>query len=202
MRVEERTMWRAIPDLHGLRVLDVGCGTGRYMRLARTRGASTIVGIDASHAMLARVPMQDVGRGQYLAVAQGRVEALPIRDGFADVTICALTLGHTASLAAAFIEFARVTRPGGRLICSELHPISAQLGWRRTFKANGRTYAIKHVAHSLDEWHDASRAAGWVLQQQIEAKLEPEDVPPGRSFDPRALEAPSALVLCLKRGDA
>jgi malonyl-CoA O-methyltransferase len=199
MRVEERTMWRAIPDVYGLTVLDVGCGTGRYLRLARTRGARTIVGVDASRAMLDRVPVQDVGAGQLVEVVQGRVEAMPIRNEFADVAICALTLGHASSLDAAFAELARVTRRGGRLICSELHPVGASLGWRRTFTRNGRRYAVRHAAHSVDEWLAAGRAAGWVLQQQFEPRLESNDIPAGSTVDARALTVPAALVMCFAR---
>src|SRR5579872_5738352 len=42
---------RTLGDLHGRRVVDVGCGTGRISRwLAEDRGAKEVVGIDFSQA--------------------------------------------------------------------------------------------------------------------------------------------------------
>src|SRR5476649_1326315 len=43
-----------LPDLRGLRVLDLGCGFGWFCRWARQNGAAQILGIDVSEKMLAR----------------------------------------------------------------------------------------------------------------------------------------------------
>ena len=55
MRAEERALLSLLPsDLRGLAVLDAGCGSGRYLRHARQRGARAVVGVDLSAEMLAR----------------------------------------------------------------------------------------------------------------------------------------------------
>jgi malonyl-CoA O-methyltransferase len=55
MQAEERAMSKLLPqDLRSLRVLDAGCGSGRYLIHARRRGARQIVGVDLSAEMLAR----------------------------------------------------------------------------------------------------------------------------------------------------
>ena len=50
--------WRALrallPDMNGLRVLDLGCGFGWFCRWARERGAAQVVGLDLSDKMLAQ----------------------------------------------------------------------------------------------------------------------------------------------------
>jgi malonyl-CoA O-methyltransferase len=189
MRVEERAVRALMPDLHGTTVVDVGCGTGRYLELARTLGAARLVGIDSSAEMLGRVRVPDA------RLARGSVEALPMRSATADVAICALTLGHVRSLGRAFVELARVSRVGGVLICSELHPIGATLGWRRTFTAQGQRFAVQDAGHSLEDWLTASVAAGWTLQQRAEPVLQRDDLAPGQRVDPAAMTAPSALVL-------
>ena len=43
-----------IPDLHGRRVLDLGCGYGWFCRWARENGAAQVVGVDVSERMLVR----------------------------------------------------------------------------------------------------------------------------------------------------
>ena len=189
MRLEERAVRALLPDLQRAMVVDVGCGTGRYLELAHAGGAARLAGIDPSAAMLARV------RVPAARLVRASVEALPLRSTIADVTICALTLGHVPSLGRAFAELARITRPGGLLICSELHPIGATLGWRRTFTAEGQRFAVRDAGHSLEAWLAASAAAGWILQERAEPVLQPGDLGPGQQVDPAAMRAPSALVL-------
>src|SRR5436305_331376 len=43
-----------LPELSGLRVLDLGCGFGWFCRWARQSGAAHVLGIDVSEKMLAR----------------------------------------------------------------------------------------------------------------------------------------------------
>jgi malonyl-CoA O-methyltransferase len=193
MRLEERAVRALLPDLQHAMVVDVGCGTGRYLALARADGAAGLAGIDPSAEMLDRVGVPSA------RLVRAGVEALPLRAATADVTICALTLGHVPSLGRAFAELARITRPGGHLICSELHPIGATLGWRRTFTAEGRRFAVRDAGHSLEAWLTASAAAGWTVQERAEPVLLPGDLGPGQQVDPAALRAPSALVLRLVR---
>ena len=189
MRVEERAMRALLPDLHRATVVDVGCGTGRYLELARAAGAARLVGIDPSAEMLGEV------RVSAARLVRGGVETLPLRSATADVAICALTLGHVRSLRRAFAELARVTRAGGMLLCSELHPVGAALGWRRTFSAQGRRFAVQDAGHSIEDWLTASVAAGWILQERAEPMLQPPDLAPGQRVDPGAMAVPSALVL-------
>src|SRR5215470_19695286 len=43
-----------LPDLNGLKVIDLGCGFGWFCRWAREQGATRVIGIDISEKMLAR----------------------------------------------------------------------------------------------------------------------------------------------------
>ncbi|MBW8662453.1 methyltransferase domain-containing protein, partial [Klebsiella pneumoniae subsp. pneumoniae] len=43
-----------MPDLHGLRAVDLGCGFGWFARWARENGAAEVLGLDVSENMLAR----------------------------------------------------------------------------------------------------------------------------------------------------
>jgi phosphoglycolate phosphatase-like HAD superfamily hydrolase len=55
MQAEEQAMLALLPGtLGGLRILDAGCGSGRYLMQARRRGAGRVVGVDLSAEMLAR----------------------------------------------------------------------------------------------------------------------------------------------------
>jgi len=93
-------------------------------------------------------------------------------------------------------ELQRVTRQGGRLLCSDFHPRGAALGWRR---ADGHRHrdAVRHNPRQHGDWRRVCAALGWRIERTLEPKLEAGDVPAGAHFDPRALETPVALVLQL-----
>ena len=57
MQVEQEAMCAALPDVDGKRVLDLGCGTGRYAMLLRERSAEPL-GLDFSYEMLAQAQLQ------------------------------------------------------------------------------------------------------------------------------------------------
>src|SRR6202012_4278401 len=52
--VEWPAMQELLPDLRGLRVVDLGCGFGWFCRWAREQGAASVLGLDVSAKMLAR----------------------------------------------------------------------------------------------------------------------------------------------------
>jgi malonyl-CoA O-methyltransferase len=153
MALEQQALLSLLPDVAGLTVLDAGCGTGRYLRLMRERGA-TAIGVDLSAPMLARAYADGA------SVARGSVCALPIDSTSIDTVICGLVLGDVPQLETALGEIARVLRPGGCVVYSVVHPIGERAGWSRTFTAAGRQNAIATHWHSLEEHRHACAAAG------------------------------------------
>src|SRR6476469_6804970 len=98
-------MLALLGDLRGCLVLDAGCGSGRYLAHARQRGARGVLGVDLSAEVLSKV-----AGDEHTRLIRGSLDALPIRDGWADVTICGLTIGHLMELHAPLAELRRVTR--------------------------------------------------------------------------------------------
>ena len=100
----------------GDRVLDVGIGTGLVAREALTLigPAGRLVGVDPSPGMLGQVALPGV------ELVPGRAEALPRDDASCDFLSMGYALRHVADVRAAFAEFFRVLRPGGRLLVLEI----------------------------------------------------------------------------------
>ena len=100
----------------GAQVLDVGIGTGLVAREAMKiiGPAGRLVGVDPSPGMMGEVRLPGV---ELLA---GRAEALPCADASCDFLSMGYALRHLSDLAAAFAEFHRVLRPGGRLLVLEI----------------------------------------------------------------------------------
>jgi malonyl-CoA O-methyltransferase len=202
MQAEERAMLGLMPaDLRDQVVLDAGCGSGRYMLHALRRGATRVTGVDLSPEMLERADMAliDAWHGATVELKQGSLMALPVPDASADLTVCGLVIGHLENLERPLAELRRVTRPGGRLLCSDVHPIGHALGWLRDFKSGGQRYAARHTQHLYSHWHDACASLGLAIERVLEPMLDPADIPVGARFDRGALEVPVALVLQLRR---
>jgi SAM-dependent methyltransferase len=152
-----------------MRVVDVACGTGRWTGWFADLGAS-VMGIDASEEMLARVPDRLHG-----SLALGRAEALPVASNYADLVLCSFAAGYFSALRQAIAEMARITRSGGRVIVSDLHPAAVAAGWKRSFRADGRVYEIDHARYSLDEITGSAERAGLRLTAEVNVYFdEPE----------------------------
>jgi ubiquinone/menaquinone biosynthesis C-methylase UbiE len=114
---------RLVADAAGVgpgdRVVDVGCGPGRFQREAAQRGAEA-VGVDPSAQMrrLAawRTPAKLKGA---VRVVEGTAERLPLDDGSATVAWAVASFHHWADPDAGLTELHRVLRPGGRLVIAE-----------------------------------------------------------------------------------
>ena len=101
----------------GMRVLDVATGTGLVARAAASvvQARERVVGVDPSSGMLREARRTFAG-----PLTQGRIEALPFRDGLFDFVTIGYALRHAADLEIAFRECLRVLAPGGRLVVLEI----------------------------------------------------------------------------------
>jgi ubiquinone/menaquinone biosynthesis C-methylase UbiE len=154
MQVEQGAVLDLLPDVAGAIVLDLACGTGRYSKLARARGAAAAIGMDLSLEMLR------TGAGVATGVARGDLASLPFRTGAVGVVICGLAVGHLPRLDGAIGEMGRVLAPRGTLLYSDFHPSAYRAGHRRTFSAGGARYVVEHHVHSFFTHQAACRAAG------------------------------------------
>jgi SAM-dependent methyltransferase len=106
----------------GDRVLDVGAGTGRTAEvLSELAGSSgTVCVIDLAEAMLAEARARRSGPGRIFACSDAC--RLPFRSGSFDRILCYSAFPHFGDKAAALGEFARVLRPGGRMLVLHSSP--------------------------------------------------------------------------------
>ena len=99
-------------DLDGRRVLDVGCGPGKFAEVALGMGAE-VVGIDLSFAVDAA--LENFGLHPRLHLIQADVFHLPFAEGVFDAIYSLGVLHHTPDCEAAFKRLPRHLRPGGRV---------------------------------------------------------------------------------------
>jgi ubiquinone/menaquinone biosynthesis C-methylase UbiE len=120
----------------------VACGTGRQSAVLADLG-HRVVGVDATEAMLERA-RQRVPAGEFRA---GSLTELPLEDGSVDAAVCSLALTHLPELGPAVAELARVVRPGGRVVISDVHPLFVALGGQAAYRVGGERagYVRNHV---------------------------------------------------------
>lgn len=134
--IERHTLFEAVGDIRGLRVLDLACGEGFYTRLLKTAGAAEVTGVDISGEMIR------------LAERQERENPLGCRYVCADVAdyqpagavdlVTAVYLLHYAGSEAKLLRFLQVAhtalRPGGRLVGFNdniLNPPRGSVSWSK-----------------------------------------------------------------------
>jgi SAM-dependent methyltransferase len=106
------------------RVLEVGCGTGHWLRRLAERGIR-VAGVDASHNMLDYAQAQTGGA----ALARGRAEQLPWANEAFERLFCINALHHFEDKAGFLAEARRVLRPGGQLMTIGLDPHTGVDRW-------------------------------------------------------------------------
>jgi malonyl-CoA O-methyltransferase len=101
---------RFFGDLADRRVLDVGCGKGRFARVLQERNPKAdIWGLDISEEMLRFVPAG-------IHTRAGSMTELPFADSTFDFAYATESLEHAVEVERAVKEMCRVVKPGGKIV--------------------------------------------------------------------------------------
>jgi malonyl-CoA O-methyltransferase len=168
LALEERTLEPLLPSLKGCDVLDVACGTGRWLMHLVRGGASTAAGLDISPAMLRQSARKPGLAGQLI---EADALAMPIRTGFADFVICSFGLSYIPDVSLFAKELSRVVKNGGLVVLSDLHPAAHTRGWKRSFRHNGTVVEISSFSRSIPRIRQAFEEQGFVSPVVVEANF-------------------------------
>lgn len=186
---ERPAMLGLMPDVKGIRVLDAGCGSGRYAEWLVNNGAD-VVAFDVSPEMLdhARKRLGDRVR---IELGDLNQPLMFLDDDSFDLVVCALVLDYVRDWRVVLGEFGRVLRPGGPLVFSMEHPLSeftlrlmddyfdveyVEFTWR----GFGKPVTVPHFRRPLMEVVNSLNDAGF----QIERVVEPVPTPEFEEQDP------------------
>lgn len=124
-------------DMNGKRVIDIGCGKGRFIRILKEKFPSArFYGLDISEGMLAFCPPG-------IEKMCGSMLDIRYPDGYFDCVYCVEALEHAVRVEDAIKEMTRVLKPGGKIVIID-KDISA-LGrlktedWEQWFEPEGIT---------------------------------------------------------------
>ena len=120
----EQALRQFIGDRPGLRILEIGCGTGHWLNVLQT-SENYITGLDFSSEMLHRAQTM----APQIDLIRGRVERLPWSAHSFDRVFCINAIHHFSDKAAFLAQARRVLRPGGKLLTVGLDPHSGIDQW-------------------------------------------------------------------------
>ena len=124
-------MLEACGNVDGLRILDCGCGEGRFCRILIDRGAGYVLGLDRCEPMIEAARQLQSGRDAY-RVADVQDLAF-IEDESFDLAVSYLNQCDLPDFNANNREVFRVLRHKGQFIVANLHPMrSAEGVWQHT----------------------------------------------------------------------
>lgn len=161
-----------LAGVRGLRVADVGCGTGRHALWLADAGAE-VDAYDFSTGMMAKARAKLASHGVRFH-EHTLPDPLPADDGAYDVTLLALVADHLDDLPGAFCELYRITRPGGRVIFTVLHPAMNLLGLtaRFTDPETEREVRVAAFEHTYADYVTAVLRSGLTIEELIERKAD------------------------------
>ena len=157
---------RLARDVRAERILEVGCGTGHWLRILRSVAHRTY-GVDLSLGMLMQARASTVS-----ALVRAHANGLPFRCGTFDFVFCVNALHHFDD-AAGFVRDARsLLRPGGVLSVIGMNPHAGRDRWYLyeyfpgTYEADLRRYPSSDV---LTDWMIAAGFDGirWQVAERL-----------------------------------
>jgi ubiquinone/menaquinone biosynthesis C-methylase UbiE len=153
------------------RVLDLGCGTGRFACGLRDRFAAEVIGADPSWRMLSQAP-----RTRGLHYLQAKAQAIPLSDASIDVVFISMAWHHMNDKHAAATEIRRVLGRGGSLCIrtSSLETLESCLYLRFFPEARRINEATLPSRASLQRW---ATQHGFVLRRQVSVAQEVDSCP-------------------------
>ncbi|MFL5755693.1 MAG: class I SAM-dependent methyltransferase [Chloroflexota bacterium] len=119
--MEAPAFWRIVGDVHGIRVLDLGCGSGDIGAELLARGAARYVGVDGSPAMVrrARARLDD----ERASIVHADIRSYRGEAASYDLVVSLRVLHYVDDLASVLGLARDALVPGGRVVYSTEHPV-------------------------------------------------------------------------------
>jgi ubiquinone/menaquinone biosynthesis C-methylase UbiE len=150
--IEEPEVRRVLGEVRGLRVLDVGCGTGRHALPLAASGA-VVTGVDFSEGMLQKARAK-AGADAVRFVRQDASHRLPFEPESFDRVISCLVVDHVEDLKGFFAELSRVCAADGLILVSVMHPAMMLKGVQARFTdpSSGEEIRPQSVANQISDY--------------------------------------------------
>ena len=169
--LEERIAIPMLGKVRGLRVADIGCGTGRHALRMAGAGAE-VAAVDFSAGMLAAA-RDKPGADRVRWVEHDLSARLPFENGTFDRVVCALVFDHVRDVSALMQELGRICKPneaGGFVIVTVMHPAMMLRGVQARFTdpQSGVKTMPASVPNQISDYVMGALGAGLIIERMSE----------------------------------
>ncbi len=176
MYYERPSTWSLLPkDLTGLKVLDIGCGSGWYAEQLHQYGAE-VFALDRSEKMVAMTTARTKQQCRY-RVADLNQPLDFLADHEFDIIVAPQVIHYIDDWPALFTELARVLKVQGQLVLSTHQPHTTHFLWKldtyykqRVIEDHwpGENITVQYYHHTLQDLFEAFYHAGFMVQRLLE----------------------------------
>ena len=161
--LEEALVAELLGEVHGLEILDLGCGTGRHSIRMAGAGAR-VTALDFSSGMLDQARGK-AGKSDVRFQKHDLSQPLPFPAENFDRVLCALVVDHIEDLDKLFNEMRRVCRPNGNVVVSGMHPAMMLRGVQARFRLPETDREIRPASypHGMSDYVMAAARAGFAF---------------------------------------
>ena len=211
----DKPMLTACGDVTDKKIIDCGCGEGRFCRILAARGANYALGVDLCEPMIEAVRELQSETDEY-CIAD--VQDLSfIENEMFDLAVSYLNQCDVPNLDSNNREVHRILKPGGRFIVANLHPMRSAVGaWHRnssgkkehvildryfdegdrTWKMMGSEFTNFH--RTLSTYISGFLNAGFSIEGIVEPTVDSEQLKDYPELDDE-LRVPNFIVYILKK---
>jgi ubiquinone/menaquinone biosynthesis C-methylase UbiE len=161
--LEQPAILALLPEVKGMSILDLGCGSGDLCRRIKVLGAKRVIGVDISSKML-ELAADDVPAG--VSFLHSAIEDLNFPAETFDLVVSSLVFHYIKDLKDLLQNIYCWLKPGGILLFSTEHPISTcsqgiHHGWIKDSTG-------KKLYWPLDQYHqEGLRESHWFIKGVI-----------------------------------
>lgn len=173
----DKEMIRFAEIEEGQRLIEVGSGLGLMtLSLAKT-GATEVVGVDVSPAMLERAEYLRLSTGdtdmlRRVSYRLGPAYDLPFPGNSFDLLICRMLLHHMSKLERTLNEFYRVVKPGGAALIIDLAGSEDPVKRATQNAIEGKRNPSHATIRTVEQYRSHLHAAGFTVEKEKITKVE------------------------------
>ena len=198
LELEEPEVDRALGDVAGLDVLDVGAGTGRHAIRIAEQGAR-VTAVDFSEQMLDRA-REKPGADRVRWLVHDVARPLPFAAGSFDRVLSALVLEHISvdKLVPFFAELGRVARRDAAILVTAMHPAMFLKDVSANFRDESGEVRPRSYAATISDYVMGAIHAGLLIADLAERSVD-EGLATRNERSRKWLGWPALFVMTLKR---
>ena len=211
----DKPMLIACGDVTGKKIIDCGCGEGRFCRILAARGANYVLGVDLCEPMIEAARELQSETDEYCIANVQDISF--IENEMFDLAVSYLNQCDVPNLDSNNQEVYRIPKKGGRFIVANLHPMRSAVGaWHRSnsgkkehvildryFDEGNRTWKMMgseftNFHRTLSTYISGFLDAGFTIEGIVEPTVTSEQLKDYPELDDE-LRVPNFIIYILKK---